>query len=261
MRWTAGRPWWQHPVVVALLLGPLSGSGLLLRSGGNSSVVASLLQESTVLGQQEGPKPYLIWVHQPPPPGPTPFPLPEQCFGCDCLIPFPKRFVVHGKIADGYKCRGGVDVSQGAYMTIPELAWSGLEESRRCPERRSFAVTVEDLDYPHGVGAADNRVHSMFWAAGIPGNWHGINRARLLGRVGQESGVMIGRNGLGTLAMEPVCPSVGEHRYKITIWALNSQDLGAVTSESSYAKVLEAIQARELARATVYARAEASPRR
>mmetsp|Transcript_97754 Transcript_97754/g.209739 ORF Transcript_97754/g.209739 Transcript_97754/m.209739 type:complete len:256 (+) Transcript_97754:77-844(+) len=254
MRWTAGRPWRQHPVVVAFLLAPLSSSGLLLRGGGNSSAVASLLQESTVEGQQESPSPYLIWVHQPPPPGPTPIPLPEQCFGCDCLTPFPQRFVVNGKIADGYKCRGGVGGSQGASTLVPVLAWSGLQEGRRCPDRRSFAVTVEDLDYPHGVGAEDNRVHGMFWVANIPGNWHAINAARLLGRFGKESGVMVGRNVLGTLAMEPVCPRGGEHRYKITIWALNSPDLGAVTSETSYAKVLEAIQARELARATVFAR-------
>lgn len=39
----------------------------------------------------------------------------------------------------------------------------------------SEASFRKDLDYPNGMGSADNMVRNLFWVANIPGDWMAIN--------------------------------------------------------------------------------------
>merc|ERR1719199_1010934 len=101
----------------------------------------------------------------------TPMPLPkttppvyEQCHGCYCMFVFPDTFVVGGKIADEYTCIGG-----DATHKIPAIKWTGQpgqdtlkKDGSTCAKCASFAVTIEDMDYPNGNGEVNNHIRSVF---------------------------------------------------------------------------------------------------
>jgi len=202
-----------------------------------------------------GPYPNLMWAEQMPLPLPaTTPPVYEQCHGCHCMFVFPDRFVKGGKIADEFTCRGGAATSK-----VPTIKWAGEpgaeltnQEGAKCPSCSSFAVTIEDLDYPNGNGETNNHVHSIFWAANIPGDFTEINDLNAFG----DKGVIVGMNAQGVAGLEVPCPKKGTHRYKTTLWSLSSYlgtSLDPFSPSTGAAAVKAELESRELARATFYA--------
>lgn len=263
------------------------GLPAFLRGGfrGHSRSSASLLEEEDAEGRQQsarlppelamyektttmpvpiGPNPYLFWVEALPSPLPTtPAPY-EQCFGCQCLIAEPGDFLKGGLIADAYTC----NAPGGIAKRVPEVSWMGQPGShlsgKDCPGCQSFALTVEDLDYPGGIGETGNEIKGIFWAMNIPGDWSELTEAKalssttgsgdpevLLGKVGRK-------DGLGGLS--PICPEKGEHRYKITLWALSAyagNDADPVDPSASFSTVMGMIESMELARVTFFGNSKA----
>jgi len=202
-----------------------------------------------------GPYPNLMWVEQMPLPLPaTTPPVYEQCHGCHCMFVFPDKFVKGGNIADEFTCRGGAATSR-----VPTIKWAGEpgaeltnQEGASCPTCSSFAVTIEDLDYPNGNGETNNHVHSIFWAANIPGDAKELTEALAF----SDAGVVVGFNKEGVQGLEIPCPKKGTHRYKTTLWSLSSYlgtSLDPFNPKTAAAAVKGELESRELARATFYA--------
>lgn len=236
---------------------------------GPASAVASYAQLSTGAssarqrwpkGPTPEPNPYVVWVEESTTTTSTP-PAWEQCYGCDCMSAFAGRMVQNGGIAYNYTCFGGFSEAQ---VHVPDVSWVGPKDTTNCEDCQFFALTVDDLDYPNGIGAADNHMHNVFWAGNIPGDWTNLT-AKTAGGVGEglasidelESNmVIVGRNSRGGVGMETLCPERGIHRYKTTVWALTSE-LTEVGPDASYGEVHTAIHSREMARVTFFAELKA----
>lgn len=208
-----------------------------------------------------GPYPNMMWVEQPPLPLPvTTPPVYEQCHGCHCMFVFPDKFVKGGKIADEFTCRGGAATSR-----VPTIKWVGQpgadarnEEGEQCATCSSYAVTIEDLDFPNGNGEVNNHVESVFWAVNIPGDFTELNDANAFGPLpnGDPSGVVVGFNPKGVQGIDAPCPKKGTHRYKTTLWSLTGllgNSLDPFNPRTPLTAVKAALEAQELARATFYA--------
>lgn len=208
-----------------------------------------------------GPYPQLMWVEQKPLPLPvTTPPVYEQCHGCHCMFAFPEKFIQGGKIADEFTCRGGKPTSR-----VPTIKWVGqpggditTQDGEACATCSSFAVTIEDLDFPNGNGEVNNKVSSIFWAVNIPGDQTEINDQIAFGvdEKGQTKGVVVSFNTQGVQGLEVPCPKKGTHRYKTTLWSLSSYlgtSLDPFDPKTPATKVKAALESRELARATFYA--------
>lgn len=211
--------------------------------------------------QPPEPHPYVIWAES----GTTvttTAPAWEQCSGCDCMTADVSRFTLQGSIISKYTC---FESTATKVLPVPDLSWNGPKDPSMCPDCQFYAITIDDLDFPNGKGDPLNHVQSMFWAANIPGDWKNLSASTVGGYpspgwgepvadIGElESNmVLIGRNSLGRLGLEKLCPQRGIHRYKTTVWALGSEvtDLGP---DSSHAEVAASLSLRELARVTVYA--------
>ena len=135
---------------------------------------------------------------------------------------------------------GGEDVS-------PQLSWSGFPEGTR-----SFAVTVYDPDAPTGSG---------FWhwaVANIPADVTSLPEG-----AGDEqgSGLPAGayqlRNDAGSARFIGAAPPAGhgEHRYFITVYALDVDDIG-VPADATPAFLGFNLSGHTLARATIVATTE-----
>jgi len=175
------------------------------------------------------------------------------------MFVFPGSFVKGGNIANEFTCRGGAATSK-----VPHIKWVGQpgqdytnQEGEKCPTCSSFAVTIEDLDYPNGNGEVNNKIKSIFWAVNIPGDFTELNDANAFGEVdGKPSGVVVGFNSQGVQGLEVPCPKKGTHRYKTTLWSLGSYigtELDPFDPKTPADSVKAALEARELARATFYA--------
>lgn len=181
-----------------------------------------------------GPFPNLFWVEQPFTTAiPTMAPKPEQCSGCMCLFPQPSDFIQNGKINDAFTCLGGA----GNWTFIPSLRWiadKGMQVG-------SLAVTVEDLDFPNGVGESSNSVHDLFWAANIPPNWTEINSQNVQ-QVNEEGNliVTVGKPVGASDGAEDLCPTKGTHRYRATLWALKTM-LGQRVNPNTASMAVKAI--------------------
>lgn len=116
------------------------------------------------------------------------------------------NFDPNGEIPSVYTCDGN--------DTSPELHWSDAPEGTK-----SFALSCIDPDSPSG-----NFIHWMV---------HRISRDVTSVREGQvpELGEEL-ENGFGNKGYGGPCPGSGQHRYVFTLYALNTDDLGEVTSEN-----------------------------
>mmetsp|Transcript_5771 Transcript_5771/g.10331 ORF Transcript_5771/g.10331 Transcript_5771/m.10331 type:complete len:331 (+) Transcript_5771:107-1099(+) len=206
-----------------------------------------------------GPYPEVLWVQQfPPAPLLTTPPLPEQCFGCHCLFVHPNAFLDGGNIADKYTCVGGA-----ATHRIPGISWVGQpgqdkigQNGQACPECACYALTVEDLDYPDGVGETSNGVRTIFWAVNIPSDWTELTEenAFKLDEAGRPI-VVVGKNVAGGIGLEQPCPGKGTHRYRTTLWALDrhlGDDMSPLRDSMTAEEIHGMIQDRELARASFF---------
>jgi phosphatidylethanolamine-binding protein (PEBP) family uncharacterized protein len=171
------------------------------------------------------------------------------------MFVFPDGFTDAGVIADKYSCHGGA-----ATHRIPHIKWVGMpgadatnQEGKACPSCSSFAVTVEDLDWPNGVGETNNHIHSIFWAVNIPGDQTEITDASAFSK---DTTTVVGFNPQGVQGLELPCPKKGSHRYKVTLWSLNAylgNEAQPWDPKSSATAVKAALEAQELARATFFA--------
>jgi len=203
-----------------------------------------------------GPDPQLMWIENTPLPAATLPPLPEQCYACRCLMAFPGPFLSGGNIADPYTCHGGA-----ATRFVPEVSWTSeialstrFQETSSCPDCQSFAITMEDLDYPNGIGEVNNKIQNMFWAVNIPTDWRQLSMANAYAEEEGEPIITIGHNSKGEKKMELPCPHKGLHRYRVTVWALN-QHLGTkmspVDPEMDYGTLIGQLESMEMARASI----------
>lgn len=250
---------------------PASGSGLM---GGAFATGSAAFMQSNALQAQvpgsywsgaptpappslgPGPYPQLMWVEQKPLPLPaTTPPVYEQCHGCHCMFIFPDGFTAGGNIANDYTCFGGA-----ATKKIPSIKWVGQpgqettdKKGKDCPACSSYALTVEDLDFPNGNGETTNHIRSIFWAVNIPGDWTEINDGNAFD---PKSGVVVGQNLHGEPGLDEICPKKGAHRYKITLWAITGYlgtSLDPFSPGTAADAVKAALEAQELARATFFA--------
>jgi len=214
-----------------------------------------------------GPNPQLLWVAQTAPPLPTTGPLPEACYGCDCIYIDPTGTVAGGTFKNEFTCIGGA-----ATVHVPNFKWAGAPvnsgvghplyqaDGTQCLKSQSWAIHIEDLDYPYGVGQTKNHCHTHFWAVNIPGDWTEINEQLAHKTYKDLPLVTIGKNDGGTIGMEPPCPEYGVHRYRITLWALRSYlgtELDPVDPNQPFSQVLPVLQSQELAHSTFYANVKA----
>jgi phosphatidylethanolamine-binding protein (PEBP) family uncharacterized protein len=170
------------------------------------------------------------------------------------MFVFPEGFTKNGVIADKFSCHGGAPT-----QSIPHIKWVGqpgadaeTPDGKACPTCSSFALTIEDLDWPNGVGETNNQIHSIFWAVNIPGDATEITDATAFG----STTTVVGFNPQGTQGLELPCPKKGTHRYKVTLWSLSSylgSDQQPWDPHSTSSSVKAALEAQELARATFFA--------
>jgi phosphatidylethanolamine-binding protein (PEBP) family uncharacterized protein len=125
----------------------------------------------------------------------------------------------------------------------------------------SFAVVMEDLDYPYGIGESGNHVRTLFWALNIPGDWTEINEERAHMKYKDRPLVVVGRNDGGTIGMEAPCPKKGLHRYRTTLWTLKDMlgtEMDPVNPDTDYqSNILPMLEASELARTMFYGNVKA----
>jgi len=174
-------------------------------------------------------------------------------------VAFPGDLLVGGNVNDKYTCIGGAPT-----VHVPALKWAGnpvnigvgtpvlQRDGTQCTKSQSFAIVVEDLDYPNGVGESTNHVRTLFWAVNIPGDWTEINEQLAHQTYRDIPIVVIGRNDGGTLGMETPCPKKGLHRYRFTLWALKTYlgtEMDPLNPDSNYQRdVLPLLEQGELAR-------------
>lgn len=161
-----------------------------------------------------------------------------------------------------YTCTGS-----GSLDRVAEISWSGVPKnsgvghpvlqanSRQCIKSQSFAIVVEDLDYPYGNGQSGNHIHTHFWAANIPGDWTSFNMKNAATAIHGEKIVTIGKNDKGTIGFDPVCPEYGVHRIRVTLWAMSEHlgdEVDPLSPESTWAEVRAKLEPIELARSAFY---------
>ncbi|MFI2264205.1 YbhB/YbcL family Raf kinase inhibitor-like protein [Streptomyces tubercidicus] len=110
--------------------------------------------------------------------------------------------------ANGFGCTGGNQQI--------ELKWSGAPK-----EARSFAVSMQDVDAPTGSGFW----HWMTWD--IPADTTSLGRTL-------PATAVSGTNDGGAVGYFGPCPPAGDltHRYKITVYALDTPSLGLAASST-----------------------------
>lgn len=215
-----------------------------------------------------GPNPQVLWVEQTVPPLPTTPPAYEQCYGCDCLVAFPGELLSGGDLSERYTC-----FSHGGRVVVPEFKWAGAPvnsgqghplnaaDGTDCTKSRSFAITMEDMDYPYGVGESANTVRVQFWAVNIPGDWTEFNEHLAHQTYQGDPIVVIGNNDGGVRGLEMPCPEKGVHRYRITLWAVNGylgSETEPVNPNSRFTQdILPELTSRELSRSTFYGNVKA----
>jgi len=175
------------------------------------------------------------------------------------MFVFPDRFVVGGNIAKEFTCHGGKATSR-----VPHIKWIGQpgqdytnEKGEQCPTCSSYAVTIEDLDWPNGNGEVNNTVRNIFWAVDIPGDFTELSDQT----ASSGKGVIVGFNSHGSQGLEAPCPKKGTHRYKTTLWSLGaylSTELEPFDPKTPADGVKAALESRELARATFFAKLTSS---
>jgi len=215
-----------------------------------------------------GPNPQLLWVEQTAPPAPTTAPGWDQCYGCDCVVAFPGKFLDGGNIANDFTCIGGTPTQH-----VPAFKWAGVpvntgvghpltqRDGSDCTKSLSYAVVMEDLDYPNGVGESTNHVRTLFWAVNIPGDWTELNDELANMKYKDRPLVVVGRNDGGTIGMEPPCPKKGLHRIRTTLWTLKDMmgtEMDPVDADVDYqSTILPLLEGNELARTMFYGNVKA----
>ena len=224
------------------------------------------------------PNPHLVWIEATAPPLPTTAPSFEACYGCDCLFLFAEDGLIEkNTVSNDFTCIGGA-----AKFTMPAVRWAGMppkntgvghpilhpnDGSSMCPKSMSYALVVEDLDYPYGLGERHNKVLTHFWAVNIPGNWQHFDETVYNDKDKNfKNGmpiVFIGKNDeTGKREMAPVCPKKGLHRYRFTVWVLRdylSDGDNPLDPELTYNDILPRLESLELARSSFYGNVKADP--
>lgn len=206
----------------------------------------------------EPPWAEVFWVEQTTMPPLTTPPVFEQCFGCGCIMIKPHvPFIKDGKISDDYTCIGGP-----AKFRVPEIHWwSQLPDELPtgdggppCKETMSYAITMEDLDFPLGKGESQNHVEPLFWAVNIPGSWSDFSDANAFTSNNGVPIVTMMKNHQGQYGMDQPCPKKGVHRYKLTLWALGESlgtQLEPLNPAIGYQNLLTKLASCELARTSL----------
>jgi len=209
-----------------------------------------------------GPNPQLLWVEQTAPGLPTTAPPLEACYGCDCLFVDVGDFIVGGKLNNKYTCAGGP-----ATALSPHFTWAGVPQNsgvghvvaqangKQCIKSQSFAIVVEDLDYPNGIGQKGNRVFTHYWAVNIPGDATELTDALIASTINGEKIVTVGMNDAGTIGMDPPCPEFGVHRIRTTLWALSTtvgSEVEPIKPEQGWPAIRAILEPMELARTSFY---------
>lgn len=209
-----------------------------------------------------GPNPAVVWVEQTLPPLPTTAPPLEACYGCDCLFIDAGDYVVGGAMNNKYTCVGGA-----ATAMTPEFKWAGVPvnsgvghpilqgNGRPCTKSQAFAVVIEDLDYPYGVGQKGNRVFTNYWAVNIPGDATILNNELVNWKINGEDVVTVGMNDAGTLGLDPPCPEYGVHRIRTTLWALSNtigNEVDPLDPKQGWPTIRAMLEPIELARTSFY---------
>merc|ERR550514_458576 len=195
-------------------------------------------------------------------PLPTTAPPLEACYGCDCLFIDAGDYVVGGQLNNKYTCVGGA-----ATAGTPEFKWAGVPvnsgvghpilqaNGRPCTKSQAFAVVVEDLDYPYGVGQKGNRVYTNYWAVNIPGDATILNNELVNWKINGEDVVTVGMNDGGTIGLDPPCPEYGAHRIRTTLWALSGvlgNEVEPLDPEQPWPAVRAKLEPMELARTSFF---------
>ena len=181
------------------------------------------------------PGPNVLWVEQSLVLGSA---AAKHCCGCHCLMLSSRTMVGGDTVSQEYTC--------GGPGKVPDISWwtTLATPTQSCDAPTSFAVTVADLDYPNGMGQMENRVEDIFWAVDIPATWNWLNSSNVY--EGPSSG-----------SVRPLCPSRGTHRFKVTVWALDSF-LGSeelpVSSTTTPTTVLSMIRDHEIIRTSAIGR-------
>ena len=138
-------------------------------------------------------------------------------------------FADAGTIPKQYTCEGA-DIS-------PPLTWSNAPSGTK-----SFALIVDDPDAP------DPRAPKMTWVhwvlQNIPADAHGL--AEDAGQHGLPAGAVQGLNDWKRPGYGGPCPPIGQHRYVMKLYALDTTLPG---DRPTKAQLLEAMQGHILAQA------------
>jgi hypothetical protein len=124
-----------------------------------------------------------------------------------------------------------------------------------CIKSQSFAVVVEDLDYPSGVGQKGNRIFTHYWAVNIPGDATALDDALVEASINGEKVVFVGKNDAGTVGWDPPCPEYGTHRIRTTLWALSNtvgSETDPIDPDSGWPTVRGMLEPMELARTSFF---------
>lgn len=222
-------------------------------------------------GPPPGPYPDVAWVVVPPTPEPTPAPQWQACYGCDCLLVDPRPMVSDlGELSNDFSCIGGAPTK-----LMPALQWTGApinsgqghplinaDNLVKCPKSLSFAIVVEDLDYPNGVGEVNNSIRNKFWAVNIPGDRTSFDESAAQEMYREQKLIHVGRNDDGKNEMSIICPKKGLHRYRFTLWSLKdyvSTGDDPLPEDAPYSSILPKLEALELQKASFYATVTADP--
>jgi len=216
-----------------------------------------------------GPNPQLVWVEQTAPPLPTTAPPLEACYGCDCLFADSGDLITGGSLSNQYTCIGGK-----ATANTPKIKWAGVPKNSgvghpvlqasgtQCIKSQSFAVVVEDLDYPYGVGQKGNRVFTHYWAVNIPGDATSLDDQLVAASINGEKVVTVGMNDAGTIGWNPPCPEYGVHRIRTTLWALSNtagSETDPLDPKQGWPAVRAMLEPMELARTSFFTTVKAPP--
>ncbi len=165
----------------------------------------------------------------------------------------------------------------------PTFSWDGLIEISTkpkdpkkitCPKSNSLAFTIEDLDYPNGMGESGNSVFLHYWAVDIPGDWTSFDASKTglikngsnlkLVHEGMTSPDRVKSDGSGLLdtSMVPICPKKGIHRYRFTLYALKgelSTGDSRLAEDAPFGSVAGALDGNKLAKFVSFAKIAGNP--
>lgn len=202
--------------------------------------------------EQSLPDPTVVWVDKAFVQPGLPRPDEESCFGCQCMNAFPGLWLRDGTFSPDYTCEKGKTTN-----LIPDIRWGGPKDGEKCRSCQAFALTIEDLDFPNGMGSPDNHIHNVFWVANIPGDWMALNETAVTELGELAPAMVLGRNKNGEPGMEAPCPGRGLHRYQVTMWSLDS-NLEDINPDYDYHALKQELSTHELARATFHAQLSAN---